>query len=176
MPRTSRPNRNPPGTASFSRACRDRERRHWTIGEFDLVVGERRADAIPPAPVEVIDGHAPPVVRVEPRPETAVTLPQPTRTAAGQSIVETHRLMVDATAGRPVVDERHVAVDVLAGEQAIARIIPGGPLVEVEIAVAEPAVRHVAAHLEPVGHPSLVSAPQESDVVQLEAGRLEADL
>src|SRR4051812_34861009 len=93
------------------------------------------------------------------------------RPAAGRAIVEAEAVRVESAAGDPVAAPRQVAVDVEPPEEAVAVVIPGGPLVEVDPTAAEPAGRPVVAQLQPVAHPPEVCSSQETEIVGLEPGR-----
>jgi len=58
--------------------------------------------------------------------------------------------------------------------QTVAVGVPRRELVEVDRSAPEPAVRHVAANLQPVLRRALVGAAEEAQVVDVEARRLEA--
>src|SRR6185503_20054481 len=96
--------------------------------------------------------------------------------AAGRAIVDLEEREVVAPAHVPVVDPGGVRVDVAAAEQPITVEVPLRVLVEVDHPAAEPLVGRVAANLQPVAHVPLLGAPEEAEIVDLEARRLEADI
>src|SRR5207247_2507636 len=110
-------------------------------------------------------------VRVEPGPEQCVAVGHASWSTARQSIVEHGKILAGAAASRPVVQKFKLPVHVVAVRDDIAVEIPRRPLVEIDEPAAEPARRLFAAKLDPIPRPTLVGAPEKSEVVDLVARR-----
>src|SRR4030095_4597931 len=95
------------------------------------------------------------------------------RPAACGAIVQVAGVVIAAGAHRPVIDEVEGPVDVAAAVLQVAVGVPAGVLIEVDVAAPEPAIRFLVAELQPVADGTLVGPPQEPDVVDVEARRLE---